>query len=124
MRRRRGGPRRRARFEDALRADGRALEVIAPERVSGAGIGPGSSSSSSNLVANAVKHGGRGSVTVSAAREGDAAVLTVADTGPGIPSEEQGRMFDAFAQGSRAAGGGLGLGLYIARSIASAHGAR
>jgi signal transduction histidine kinase len=75
-----------------------------------------------NLVGNAVKHGGRGSVTVSAAREGQAAVLTVADTGPGIASEEQGRIFDAFAQGSRAGGGGLGLGLYIARSIASAHG--
>ncbi len=111
-----------ARFEDALRADGRALEVIAPERVQGCWDRTRLEQLVTNLVANAVKHGGRGSVTVSAAREGDTAVLTVADTGPGIPSEEQGRIFDAFAQGSRAGGGGLGLGLYIARSIASAHG--
>jgi len=81
----------------------------------------------SNLVGNAVKftpHGGQ--VVVSyALREG---VLhgAVLDEGPGIPAEELPHLFSAFwrgeSRGVRTRASGAGLGLWIARGIAEAHG--
>jgi signal transduction histidine kinase len=112
------------RFEDGLRDDGRVLTVSTPHPLPGRWDRTRLEQLLSNLVGNAVKHGGRGDITVTAEARGATAVVTVADTGPGIPEPEQARVFDAFAQGSRAASGGLGLGLYIARSIAGAHGGR
>jgi PAS domain S-box-containing protein len=53
--------------------------------------------------------------------------LSVADTGPGIPVEEQVHVFDRFFRGKRAEAGdipGTGLGLSIAHSIVSAHGGK
>jgi len=81
-----------------------------------------------NLVGNAIKYTPRGgSVTVACRTEGDRYVLTVSDSGPGIPGELQARIFDRFfrvdAARSRddADKGGAGLGLSIARWIAEAH---
>jgi signal transduction histidine kinase len=113
-----------ARFEEGLRADGRRLAVEAPRPLLGRWDRTRLEQLVSNLVANAVKHGGAGDITVTAEATGEEAVITVSDTGPGIPEAEQTRIFDAFTQGTRAASGGLGLGLYIARSIACAHGGR
>jgi signal transduction histidine kinase len=80
----------------------------------------------SNLVANALQHtpdGGR--VTVSGVREGDDVVVTVRDTGPGIPAEMVSRVLERFERApSRLASSGFGLGLPIAREIARAHGGR
>ena len=79
-----------------------------------------------NLMDNAVRlnpSGGR--VSLSAAREGDACVVRVTDTGTGIPPDLQERIFDRFfrADDSRSrAGGHVGLGLSICRSIAELHG--
>jgi signal transduction histidine kinase len=74
-----------------------------------------------NLVDNAIKYspvGGRITVRVSRSVEG-AAILDVSDTGPGIPAEQQQRVFDRFYRvdrsRSRENGGGTGLGLSIAR---------
>jgi signal transduction histidine kinase len=63
-------------------------------------------------------------VALAAEREGDVAVVTVADAGPGIPVADQARIFDAFQQGdgSVRGAGGLGLGLFISRRIVEAHG--
>lgn len=58
-------------------------------------------------------------LTVSGRREGAAAVIGVADTGPGVPEMAQARLFQAF-QGARP--GGTGLGLAIAAEIVRAHG--
>jgi signal transduction histidine kinase len=113
-----------ARFDDAMKVDGRVLALFAPAPLVGRWDRTRVEQLLSNLVGNAVKHAGRGAITVSAVRSGGVAVVTVADTGPGIPEDEQARIFDAFAQWTRATSGGLGLGLYIARSIAAAHGGR
>lgn len=113
-----------ARFEDSVRGEGRGLTVVAPPRLPGRWDATRLEQLVSNLVANAVRHAGRGSITISASCENGGAVVTVADSGPGIPPSEHARIFDAFAQGRRAGAGGLGLGLYIARSITVAHGGR
>jgi two-component system, sensor histidine kinase and response regulator len=78
-----------------------------------------------NLISNAVKFtpdGGR--VQVEVGTEGDQAVLTVTDTGVGIPAADRERIFDRFfrsAIATRQAIPGTGLGLTIARDIVAAH---
>jgi signal transduction histidine kinase len=76
-----------------------------------------------NLVDNAVKYGRRARVTLKSER--DAAVVEIADDGPGLPASELERVFEPFyrAEPSRnPQTGGIGLGLSVARSIARAHG--
>jgi signal transduction histidine kinase len=78
----------------------------------------------SNLVGNAVKFTEKGGVTVSLAREHGMAVLSVRDTGPGIPDGFRDRLFTKFSR-AEAAGRkveGTGLGLAIAKGIVEAHG--
>ena len=80
----------------------------------------------SNLVTNAVKYSPAGtSVTLSLERQDDQALVHVADQGPGMTSEESRRIFDRFYRTEAAetsANPGFGLGLAIAREIASHHG--
>jgi signal transduction histidine kinase len=76
-----------------------------------------------NLVRNARRHG-RGVVTISTRRDGDRALLTVADEGPGLLPEEAERAFERFWRGASARGDGSGLGLAIVRAIAQRHGGR
>ncbi|MFN3513079.1 MAG: ATP-binding protein [Phenylobacterium sp.] len=76
-----------------------------------------------NLVENAVKHGGDARIELRA--EGGSAVVSIADSGPGLRPEELELAFQPFyrADASRNLDrGGVGLGLPIARSIARAHG--
>lgn len=76
-----------------------------------------------NLIDNAVKYGEYARVT--AAREGNKAVIRVTDGGPGIPETQLERVFDPFyrIETSRSREtGGTGLGLTIARNIARKHG--
>ena len=73
----------------------------------------------SNLVDNAVKYTENGgSITIGTEERGDEIVLSVSDTGPGIPSEALPRIFERFFRVDRArsrALGGTGLGLAIVR---------
>jgi heavy metal sensor kinase len=78
-----------------------------------------------NLLDNAVKHTpAGGAVSLSARRSGEAYVVEVADTGPGIPAELQSRVFDRFFRASNGSTdpAGAGLGLAIARRVAELHG--
>ncbi len=55
---------------------------------------------------------------------GDSAVLTVANEGPGISREDLDRLFEPYHRGTNAANrhGSMGLGLFIAREVITAHG--
>ena len=76
-----------------------------------------------NLVDNALKytpHGGR--VEISARRDGADVLLSVRDTGVGIPAEELPRIWDRLYRGDKSRSTrGLGLGLSLVKAIVSAH---
>jgi signal transduction histidine kinase len=78
-----------------------------------------------NLVDNAIRHnitGGQARVTTRATSDG--ALLSVANTGPGVPPDQVERLFRSFQRldASRTIRDGVGLGLPIAVAIAAAHG--
>jgi two-component system phosphate regulon sensor histidine kinase PhoR len=77
-----------------------------------------------NLLHNAIKFTPvGGTVTVSAEPVGDEVLISVQDTGVGIPAEEMTRIFERFYKADRArSGGGTGLGLSIAKHIVQGHG--
>jgi signal transduction histidine kinase len=83
-----------------------------------------------NLLSNAAKYGAEDGhwIGVTAAGTGGAAPgveIRVADRGPGIPADEQPRVFDAFFRGRRAVQDqvhGTGLGLNLVKKIVEAHG--
>ena len=76
-----------------------------------------------NLVENAIRHTPPGTtVTISAAPDGDDALLTVTDDGPGIAAEQRARIFERFVRRSGDHGGSTGLGLAIVRTVAESHG--
>jgi len=78
-----------------------------------------------NLLGNAIKFtpaGGR--VTVHAEAVGEEVRFAVVDTGPGIPPDHLPHLFDRYWQARETADLGTGLGLFIARGIAEAHGGR
>ena len=77
-----------------------------------------------NLVGNAVKFtpdGGR--IVVATRRQRAATCIDVIDTGPGIPPESLSTIFERYTQTEEGrVNRGTGLGLYIARTLAEAHG--
>jgi two-component system, OmpR family, sensor kinase len=77
-----------------------------------------------NLLDNARKYGNGSAVEVQARREGEDAILSVRDGGPGIAEKDLPHVFDPFFRGEGAPGvtTGFGLGLALARRVAEAHG--
>jgi signal transduction histidine kinase len=78
-----------------------------------------------NLVSNAVKYTDEGSITLTAADGGDGMLLiSVTDTGTGIPASQKEAIFTRFvkAQSAETAREGTGLGLSITKAIVEAHG--
>jgi len=75
-----------------------------------------------NLLANAVKYTSAGTVTVRAQRQAGEVVVEVSDTGPGIPADQQERIFEEYVQlanPARQLRHGVGLGLAIVKRIDS-----
>ncbi len=76
-----------------------------------------------NLVANAVKYSVSGAeVSVEAEAVDGHVFLRVRDSGPGIALEDQGQIFEKFGRAGGGSKPGSGLGLFLARSFAEAHG--
>jgi PAS domain S-box-containing protein len=109
-----------ARFDDT----GRAIEVAASGPTVGLWDRSRIDQVVTNLVSNAVKYG-RGTpvmVSVSGGHSGNVR-LTVRDEGPGVPPEDQERIFGQFERANQAEGlPGMGLGLWLVRRIVAAHG--
>jgi two-component system phosphate regulon sensor histidine kinase PhoR len=79
-----------------------------------------------NLLSNAWKYtpGAEKRIAITAAAEGDRAIISVSDNGVGVPAGERELIFDKFWRGSAAEGTGTpgtGLGLAIVRAIVRAH---
>jgi two-component system phosphate regulon sensor histidine kinase PhoR len=116
----------RDRFEEAAREGGLTLSIdlgpVPPVRGSARDL----SLLVRNLVDNAIRYtrpGGRVDVTLSG--EGEEVVLSVADTGVGIPTRELPRIFERFYRVDRARSretGGTGLGLSIVKHVIENHG--
>ncbi|ABF52884.1 sensor histidine kinase [Sphingopyxis alaskensis] len=74
-----------------------------------------------NLLGNAIRYSPEDSqIWIRVDREGDRAMVTVADQGQGIDAEQQAMVFEKFERLGRTDSGGSGLGLYIARRLARA----
>lgn len=81
----------------------------------------------SNLVQNALTHGGDGPVTVTSRAEAEGVALSVRDEGPGISKRDQKRIFKRFERGhstTESQVAGFGLGLSIVQRFARDHGGR
>jgi signal transduction histidine kinase len=80
-----------------------------------------------NLVGNAIKFTDAGEICIDAAAINGELVVSVSDTGPGIPETDQEKIFEEFRQAENSATqrkGGTGLGLAIAKRIVDLHGGR
>jgi len=82
----------------------------------------------SNLLTNAIRHTpSGGSITVSVRRDDEKLVISVADTGEGIDSEDLPYIFERFYRSGRSRSrkeGGTGLGLAIVKQMVEAHGGK
>ncbi len=78
-----------------------------------------------NLITNAIKFTPEGGhIEVRGERSGDDVLVSVSDTGPGIPGDMLEAIFERFRQVGKSGSGGLGLGLYISKVIVEAHGGK
>ena len=79
-----------------------------------------------NLLTNSAKYTERGGrIWLAAERRGDEVVVSVRDTGIGIPAESLPRIFDMFTQVDRSierSTGGLGIGLALVKGLVEMHG--
>jgi signal transduction histidine kinase len=116
------------RCENTAREAGLQFQVETPQPATVVGSARDLSLLIRNLIDNAIRYTGpSGRITVRVAAQGGEVVLTVEDTGVGIPSRELPRVFERFYRVDRARSretGGTGLGLAIVKHVAENHGGR
>jgi signal transduction histidine kinase len=111
-------------------AEGKALAlkvVIAPDLPRARGDERRIAQVLMNLIGNAIKFTDAGEVRVQATVSNGSFLVSVSDTGPGIPAADQQRIFEEFQQADSSSTrkkGGTGLGLSIAKRIIELHGGR
>jgi PAS domain S-box-containing protein len=106
-------------------ASGVRIEVGCPPRLAAIANRDLVEQALGNIAGNAVKYTSEGSVLLTGRRLADDCVaIEVTDTGPGIPAEEQPRVFERFYRGGSRDRTGFGLGLAIAEQVARALGGR
>ncbi len=77
-----------------------------------------------NLIGNAVKHGGPAvEIAVRVEDRGEEVLVSVEDTGPGVPDAVKEHLFERMVRGTNSTAG-TGLGLYICRMLAERYGGR
>lgn len=104
-------------------ATGTELRLVAPRVVQGEWDGARLARAIGHLVQNAAKFGRGKPVDVTVSDDEGEARVTVRDRGPGVEGEVRERIFAKFERSAPAENvGGLGLGLWMARAIAEAHG--
>jgi two-component system phosphate regulon sensor histidine kinase PhoR len=105
---------------------GQHLTLVVPSGLTGLADEEQLSRVIANLVHNAVKFTSDGGIiSVQAESAGEDIEFVVTDSGPGIPREEQPRIFERFYRSDRARSkGGTGLGLAISKHIVEGHGGR
>jgi K+-sensing histidine kinase KdpD len=123
------------RLSDAIAAAVERLHVTSPDRTVGWDLASSNLTVLAdwerlgqvldNLLANADRFGPPGTVIgIGAGREaGGRVAVSIADSGPGVPTELRSRIFERFVRGPEpeGAGGGSGLGLSLARGLVEAH---
>ena len=110
-------------FRAVAEAKGLALEVLLPDQpVETEGDHGRLLQVLANLITNAIKFTNAGTITLSCARAGDQVRFSVRDPGIGIPEAMRESVFERFWQVGKNDRRGVGLGLYISRSIVHAHG--
>jgi heavy metal sensor kinase len=111
----------RERFSTRIAETGRSLLVEPSDGLTVDGDRLRLEQALTNLVENAIQHGG-GEITVRASEADGEVAIHVVDRGPGFAAEFIDRAFDRFTRGDSARGGdGTGLGLAIVDAIARAH---
>lgn len=108
-----------AEWQPIFRRDGRALEVTGAPGLAGLATPEALSQIIATLLDNSLVHGA-GTVTITTRATSASVVVEVGDEGAGIEPDIEGRVFDRNVSG----GGGTGLGLYLARSLANVDGGR
>ena len=106
--------------EQAAVNPGRAVQTSVAGETVGSWDGARIAQALGNLIGNAYQHG-TGPIEVGVRGERDAVEVRVMNEGAPIPPESLPRIFEPFSQG-RENRGGLGLGLFITKQIARAHG--
>jgi signal transduction histidine kinase len=102
--------------------DGVDLEVICPDDLTAFTNEALVTEALANIVANAVQHTTRGTVTLRGEHGRAGAIIEVCDEGPGIAEEDRERIFERFYRGPRPVAAGVGLGLAIASAATHAAG--
>ncbi len=111
-------------YDEIAQAKGLTLNFIPSGPVPITGDGVRLRQVAANLVDNACKYTpAGGKIDVRVVTEGDRAVLTVSDNGPGVPESEQTRIWERLYRGDKSRSeAGLGLGLSLVRAVVVAHG--